>query len=157
LAVSLSNLATSATCQYKNKTYDFTCHESTEDTDSEFCIFHDRCYLKDENYKKHTEKIAEKFKERLSEYSSNHKPLKFIGYCLPDISFKNEKFTEALNFSEATFYGATRATSFRGATFSNEAHFSEATFSNKAPFLELHSPKQTFIELHSPKKQVSLG
>jgi Pentapeptide repeats (9 copies) len=131
LAISLSDLATSGACQYKNKDYhDFTCPESTEDTDSEFCIFHDRCYLKDDNYEKHTEKIAEKFKERLSKYSSSNMPLKFIGYCLPDISFRFTQF-KVLYFNDATFYGAA---DFTGATFSEQAYFIDARFSKKADF-----------------------
>jgi hypothetical protein len=57
-------LATSATCQYKNEDYDFTCDESTEDTDSEFCIFHDIKYLKGDSHEKN-KKVARRFKEAI--------------------------------------------------------------------------------------------
>ena len=113
--------------------YNFACLESTEDTDSEFCIFHDRCYLKDDNYEKHTQKIAEKFKERLSKYRSEKKPLKFIDYCLPDISFKDKEFSEEIYFNEAAFYGQA---DFSNAKFSEEAHFGAAKFSKGAMFFE---------------------
>jgi hypothetical protein len=33
------------------------------------------------------EEVAKKFGEKLLEYSSKGTSLKFIGYCLPDISF----------------------------------------------------------------------
>jgi hypothetical protein len=169
LDVSLSNLESSATCQYKNRYYDFheneecdfTCHEPTEDTDSKFCIFHDTNYLKDENYEKHKKEVSKKFAEKLSEYRSKNEPLKFIGYCLPDISFGKKKFSEAVYFQDASFYGATdfsdakfyREAYFYRAIFSKEANFSGATFSGKAyfngaPFFELASfSGATFSEL----------
>ena len=44
-------------------------------------------------------------KKKLLEYSSKGTSLKFIGYCLPDISFQNKQLSEALYFQDATFYG----------------------------------------------------
>jgi hypothetical protein len=123
-------LATSEKCQYKNETYEFRCDEHRRDTSSEFCIFHDINYLKDDNYKRHKE-VAKKFKDKLAEYSSNHRPLKFIGYCLPNTSFANEEFTEALYFNQATFYGVAN---FDSATFCNEANFDSATFYKLSSF-----------------------
>jgi Pentapeptide repeats (9 copies) len=148
-------LATSPACQYKNQFYNFTCDEPTRDTSSKLCIFHDINYLKDDNYEKHKEEVSKRFAEKLSEYSSNHTPLEFIGYCLPDVSFQNKQFTEALYFNDATFYGAayfSKATFsdyvyfgatfynkayFDGATFSKEAYFSKAIFSNKAYLMDM--------------------
>ena len=101
----MSNLAPSEECQYKDENYDFTCDEPTIYPGSKFCIFHDINYLKGDNYEKHKEEVAKRFQEKLSEYSSKHMPLKFPGYCLPDISFVNQKFTEEVNFNNATFYG----------------------------------------------------
>ena len=66
-------------------------------------------------------------------YYTNHRPLEFIGYCLPDISFKNHEFTEPLYFIDAIFYGATN---FYNAKFSDEADFTYATFSGKASFYQ---------------------
>jgi Pentapeptide repeats (9 copies) len=143
-------LATSAACQYKKETYDFTftCDESTIDTGSKFCIFHDTNYLEYIDYEEHKEEVAKRFEKKLTEYSSDHSPLKFIGYCLPDISFPSKQFTEAVYFNDATFYGEA---DFSEATFSNGADFCFAKFSNKATFLELNSPrKHTLVELHSP-------
>jgi hypothetical protein len=52
--------------------------------------------------------------------------LKFIGYCLPDVSFEYQEFTEPLYFRDATFYGIA---DFSQATFSGEADFTSAKFS----------------------------
>ena len=95
------------TCQYKNEGYDdFTCDEPTIDTESKFCIFHNVNYLKathDSLHHYHKEQVVKRLKMKLSEYSSNHKPLKFIGYYLPDISFQSEQFTEVLYYSKNLF------------------------------------------------------
>jgi uncharacterized protein YjbI with pentapeptide repeats len=132
-AVSPSNLATSATCQYKNERYDFTCDELARDAGSKFCIFHDINYLKGDNYDKHKEEVAKRFEEKLSEYSCKHMPLFFIGYCLPDISFRHKQLNEPLNFNEATFYGVA---DFNSTTFSNKADFNRAKFSEYVNFVE---------------------
>ena len=57
--------------------------------------------------------------------------MKFIGYCLPGISFKNYEFSEPLYFNKATFYGKTN---FFGARFSRQADFSYVNFSDKTYF-----------------------
>jgi hypothetical protein len=67
-------------------------------------MFHDRNYLKGDNYGKNKEKVANRFNRKLSKYNSNNMPLEFIGYSLPDISFQNYEFSEPLYFNEATFY-----------------------------------------------------
>ena len=155
----MSNLASSEKCQYKNKSYNFTCDESTKDTDSEFCIFHDINYLKDDNYEKHKEKVANRFKGKLREYSSNDMPFNFTGYRLPEISFENNEFRQPLYFIGATFYGTT---DFNGANFYNLAIFSEAevlreTKFSRAKFYEqarLYKAKfseyEVLIQLPSP-------
>lgn len=51
-----------------------------------------------------------------------------MGYCLPQISFGNYKFTEALHFDYATFYGFV---DFREAKFSKDATFYLAKFSGE--------------------------
>jgi uncharacterized protein YjbI with pentapeptide repeats len=138
---SLSNLASSEKCQYKNEIHDITCDEPASRLNG-FCIFHDKDYLYGNNYERHKEKVSKRFGEKLSEYSSNNMPLKFIGYCLPNISFKNNQFTEELYFDYATFYGAanfsgatfSKGAYFRGAKFSSPTYFNEATFSNEANF-----------------------
>jgi hypothetical protein len=113
-------LSTISTCQYRNQFIpNFTCDEYSTDTDSEFCIFHDKNYLKGDNYEKRKEEVAKRFDDKLSEYSSNHRHLDFIGYCLPDISFHFEHVTGALDFSYATFYGVAN---FNGSKFSNSAN-----------------------------------
>lgn len=58
--------------------------------------------------------LKQRFKDKLSEYSSKHRPFESIGYCLPAISFGNKQFTGLHYFNDATFYGA--------------ADFAEATF-----------------------------
>ena len=95
LAISLSHWATPAACQYNNQYYDhdkkqidgFPCDVPKKDTDSEFCIFHDINYLKGDNYEKNKKEVVNRFKRKLSKYSSNNMPLRFFGYCLPEISF----------------------------------------------------------------------
>jgi hypothetical protein len=67
LAISLGNLANPEKCQYKNESYDFTCDELTTETGSKFCIFHDVNYLKDDNYEKHKEEVANRFKRKLAD------------------------------------------------------------------------------------------
>src|SRR5919199_2600628 len=119
------------TCQYINKDYDVDCDELPIDAGSKFCIFHDINYLKGNNYDKHKEEVAKRFEKKLSKYSSNHIPLKFIGYFLPEISFQDRQFTEDLYFSYVTFYGTAN---FTLATFSREANFSRAKFSGLADF-----------------------
>jgi uncharacterized protein YjbI with pentapeptide repeats len=58
--------------------------------------------------------------------------LKFIGYCLPEISFENKPLRQELYFSGATFYGIAN---FSGTMFSNEVvSFKEANFYDKADF-----------------------
>jgi uncharacterized protein YjbI with pentapeptide repeats len=101
-----------------------------------------------DNYDKHKEEVARRLEKKLSEYSSNHTPLKFIGYYLPDISFQSKEFTEALYFGDATFYGLAN---FSGAKFSNETYFSGATFSdvvgfNRAYFAEKVSFLNTWFD-----------
>lgn len=95
------------------------------------CIFHDIDYLEGDNYEKHKDEVARRFEEKLSEYSSYHTPLEFMGYRLPGVSFQSKQLNEALYFSNAIFYGVAQ---FQKATFSNEADFGGATFSNKAYF-----------------------
>jgi hypothetical protein len=99
--------------------YDFTCNNPIHTDRERFCIFHDKSYLKGDSYEKHKEEVADKFKDKLSKYRSNNMPLKFIGYCLPEISFDNDEFTLPLYFNDAAFYGAT--------TFS-KVKFSELVF-----------------------------
>ena len=131
MAISLSNLATSTACQYKYEDYKFTCDEPTIYTGSNLCVFHDINYLKGDNYDIHKEEVAKRFKDKLLDYSSRGKPFKFIGYCLPDISFQNEQFTEALYFSHSTFYGEA---DFNSAKFYGKADFNSAKFSRGASF-----------------------
>ena len=124
-------MAPSEKCQYKDESYDFTCDEPPICQGSKFCIFHDINYLKGDNYEKNKEEVAKRFEEKLGEYSSNHSPLRFIGYHLPDVSFQGKLLTEELDFNGATFYG--RA-DFNGVTFPKGASFGEATFSGEANF-----------------------
>jgi uncharacterized protein YjbI with pentapeptide repeats len=128
------------TCHYKNEIYGFTCDEPLGYTGSNLCIFHDINYLKGDNYDK--EKVVGRFEEKLLEYTSNHRPLKFIGYYLPEISFENKKFTEDLFFNDTTFYGKAdfyRArfygvTSFSNTKFLKDANFFYAEFCNEVKF-----------------------
>jgi hypothetical protein len=48
------------------------------------------------------EEVAKKFGEKLLEYSSKGTSLKFVGCCLPDISFQNKQLSEAFYFEDAT-------------------------------------------------------
>jgi hypothetical protein len=89
------------------------------------CIFHDTNYLKGNNYEKNKEEVGNRFKRKLSKYRSNNMTFEFFGYCLPEISFKNEKFTETLYLVDAIFYGET---SFKSATFSKKVSFHSAKF-----------------------------
>lgn len=100
------------------------------------CIFHDINYLKGDNYEKNKEEVANRFYRKLSKYSFNNMPLKFVGYCLPFISFLNQRFTRLIDFTDATFYDGvnfSHATfsivSFDSAKFSETAIFYSATFS----------------------------
>ena len=94
-------------------------------------VFHDIHYLNGDNYEKHKEEVADTFKRKLSEYFSNNRPLKFIGYCLPEISFRNYEFSEPLYFNNVTVYGIAN---FGASKFSKEANFGAATFSGIANF-----------------------
>ena len=106
------------------------------------CIYHDENYLKDDNYGKNKDEVAEKFQTKLSKYISNNKPLNFQGYCLPEVSLESFEFSQPLDFSKATFYGRvnfhsitfTKEANFIGATFTKEAYFHSATFSEGANF-----------------------
>ena len=49
------------------------------------------------------EDVDKKFGEKHLEYSSKSTFLKFIDYCLLDISFQNKQSSEALYFQDATF------------------------------------------------------
>ena len=141
MAISLSNLATSE-CHYKSPNYNFTCDVPTKDTGSKFCIFHDISYLKGDNYEKNKQEVAGRFEKKLSEYSSNHGRLEFIGYRLPEISFQNNEFTKALYFNEATFYGVAN---FYGARFYKEVDFTLATFSDEAYFDRVTFYKEAYF------------
>ena len=122
-----------STCDYEYhwESLDFKCLEPVHNREATCCMFHDINYLKEDNYEKNRGKVANRFEKKLSEYSSKRMPMKFMGYCLPDISFQNEPFNEALYFNDATFYGIAN---FRGAKFFNVTCFNGATFSNKAYF-----------------------
>jgi hypothetical protein len=98
-------------------------------------------YLKGDNYGKRKEGVAKRFEEKLSEYSRKHRHLKFIGYCLPDISFNGKEFSKEIYFNDATFYGVV---DFDSAIFSRVAKFDTATFSKAAQF-----SNTTFYELAS--------
>jgi hypothetical protein len=102
-----------STCNYEYdyKYHDipkFKCLELVHNRDVTRCIFHDINYLKGDNYEKNKEEVANRFNRKLSKYRSNNMPLKFIGYCLPEISFEGNIFREALYFIDATFYGDIR-------------------------------------------------
>jgi hypothetical protein len=86
LAVILGALVASEKCQYKNEEYDFKCDEPPRDADNKFCIFQDIGYLKGNNYEIHKEEVANRFQEKIVEYSSEGMPWCFIGYCLPAVS-----------------------------------------------------------------------
>jgi len=133
-----------STCDYKyhDGFIDFECPEIVHNSGLNRCIFHDVNYLKDHNYEKNREEVYNRFKRKLSKYRSHNMPLKFIGYCLPDISFADEEFSKEIYFSDATFYGKTTfakakffsETYFEKTKFSGEASFSDATFSGQAWF-----------------------
>ena len=78
------------------------------------------------------EEVAKTFEGKLSEYNPNHEPLKFIGYCLHDVSFESKTLNEEIYFNGANFYGIAN---FDGAMFFNEVvSFEEAKFYDKAYF-----------------------
>jgi hypothetical protein len=56
-------------------------------------IFHNEDHLKGDNYEEHKKEVAEKLNYQNILLTMS---LEFIGYCLPDISFLNEIFTETL-------------------------------------------------------------
>lgn len=102
----------------------------------EYCILHNKDYLKDDNYDKNKEEVASKFRielERAASSSFPQKPMNFSGYHLPDVSFESYTFSRQLIFSEATFHGTA---DFSKATFSNEANFINAEFKNGVKFNE---------------------
>jgi hypothetical protein len=131
LAVILGALVASEKCQYKNEEYDFKCDEPPRDADNKFCIFQDIGYLKGNNYEIHKEEVANRFQEKIVEYSSEGMPWCFIGYCLPAVSFQNYEFTDAFSFNAAIFYGNAN---FYEAIFSGDARFTGATFYKDAMF-----------------------
>jgi uncharacterized protein YjbI with pentapeptide repeats len=133
------------TCEYKYESdypeeIKFACSEPSI-TNSKFCIFHDK-----DHYTEHEQEAVRRFKEKVSESISENKPLKCIGYYLPEIHFakllKEKTFAQSVYFNKATFYeGANfrevtfeREADFTTATFAERATFSEATFSKKASF-----------------------
>jgi hypothetical protein len=117
-----------STCEYEYNgvRISFKCLELVHNREAPRCIFHDISYLKGDNYQKNKEEVSNRFNLKLSRHSSNNIPLMFIGYCLPDISFHNHKFTQSIDFTAATFSGEA---AFKSATFSKLAYFSSATFS----------------------------
>jgi uncharacterized protein YjbI with pentapeptide repeats len=103
----------------------FKCLELVHSSNATRCVFHDISYLEGDNYEKNKEEVANRFNRKLSKYSSNNIPFKFFGYCLPEISFIREEFTEAVYFNDATFY---EGANFREAKLSKEASFRSAKF-----------------------------
>jgi hypothetical protein len=67
----------------------FKCLEPVHTQGVAHCIFHDRDYLKGDNYERHKQEVADRFQEKLSECSSKNIPFEFIGYCLPKISIQH--------------------------------------------------------------------
>jgi len=108
----------------------------------ENCIFHDKNFLKGDNYDINKNEVARKFLDKLSNYVSDRKALYFNGYNLPALEFVRYEFSERLKFSDATFYGLvnffgatfTKGASFDGAAFTKGADFSNATLTNEANF-----------------------
>jgi uncharacterized protein YjbI with pentapeptide repeats len=126
-----------ATCQYKyDPEYapvnDEGCIEEAR-TGSILCIFHDENYVKD-HYAEYEHEAIQRFEEKVRESSSKNEPLECIGYFLPSIRFaklfRENSFSQPVNFIKATFYGA----NFAYAKFSSEANFEYAEFSNNANF-----------------------
>jgi Pentapeptide repeats (9 copies) len=108
---------------------------------SKKCIFHDEKYVKD-HYVEYEREAIQRFEKKVTDSSSENKPLECIGYFIPPVEFAKyfstttltEKgFSQPVHFNKATFYGATN---FSGATFSDQADFAGATFSNEADFTE---------------------
>ena len=86
-------------------------------------IFHDINYLKGDNYNKNKEQVAT---DLIANYQNMVLTIsfQFFGYCLPDISFPSEQFSEAIYFNSAIFYGVAN---FLVTIFSAEAYFSMPT------------------------------
>jgi uncharacterized protein YjbI with pentapeptide repeats len=127
-------------CQYKyEREYPkikFVC-DVPSIPNSEFCIFHDK-----DHYTEHEQEAARRFEEKVSESISENKPLKCIGYYLPEIKVQGV-FRQPVYFNETRFY---RNADFSNVTFSGKARFWKATFSGEAAFLRATFSGEAFFE-----------
>ena len=118
-----------STCQYKNTKEYFTCEFAVHDG-AKYCLFHDKDYLKGDNYEKNKKKVAQGFDKLYSNHPKGM-PFRFIGFCLPQLSFEEKPFCESMYFDDTIFYGPIN---FNHATFYGLVSFGGVTFSGKAHF-----------------------
>jgi uncharacterized protein YjbI with pentapeptide repeats len=102
----------------------------------DLCLFHDETYLKDSNHPENKDKVIEKLQKIIENSKNNGKPLKCIGYYLPDIELNRKEFTQQVyfdhcKFQKADFSGTTVSSSANFYSIFSKANFSQATFSSK--------------------------
>ncbi len=130
-------------CTYRAEYFDhekgewviFECeNEAVQDG---LCIFHHPTYCKE-----HENEVREKFYDKVKASIKKGKPLKCIGYNLPEINLFNVEFNVPIYFEETIFSGKVnfrksvflREVSFMGATFSREVNLVETIFSGETCF-----------------------
>ena len=116
--------------QRESKTKPFRCEQEVTEN-SNLCIFHDKA-----NYENNTSKILDKLKDIINKNAAEKRPLKLVGYNIPDISFRQLKSTNLQNdvyFNFTTFHGVS---DFSGVVFSGICDFSDVTFKGGATFLK---------------------
>jgi uncharacterized protein YjbI with pentapeptide repeats len=105
-------------------------------TDSGFCIFHDKKYLKDEaNSEPRKKEVTSRLMQKIKEFTNNkirdnREYLVCNGYNLPDITIK-EYFTNQVFFLNCHFHGTAN---FSGSIFESNANFGGSTFYQNTSF-----------------------
>jgi uncharacterized protein YjbI with pentapeptide repeats len=115
----------------KGESVEGECGERCESQAYTQCLFHDEHYLQDYQHREQHEKtIKERLMEKVKESIRNSKPLRCIGYYLPNDIGIEGNFTKVVDFSGSTF----QTVNFTKAKFSAEVMFVEAKFRGKAIF-----------------------
>jgi uncharacterized protein YjbI with pentapeptide repeats len=119
-------------CKYiapeENYHVDYRCEEKA--LDSGFCIFHDENYLSNSSvFEARCDTIRNRLNELIDEHNINSKPLRCIGYHLPDILIK-QKFKGDLIISDSKIHSA----NFTGSEFEGKVQINNSEFSGQVSF-----------------------
>jgi uncharacterized protein YjbI with pentapeptide repeats len=135
------------TCKYYDTYFDprtltyepFYCNnEPYEESDN--CIFHEVAYLKENN---DVRKVQKRLLEKIEESEKGHMDLLCVGYYLPELSFKDQKFNMPVFFYDCKFLNNI---SFNGSNFSCMTSFRESTFRDSVCFDRVNFSEVSFSE-----------